>query len=513
MAASNTFDRPRSAQLVGESNVWWHTLAGFPAVLAAALITTVVIFANRSIADPDIWWHLRNAEELLRTHHVVSADAYSFTVRGAPWINHEWLGELPYYFGWRCLGLQGLYATMALALATIFLLLYLLSYVRSRDYKAAALACGMAVPLATVSFGPRTLLFGWILLLLELLILESYDRRPRWLWLLPPLFVVWVNTHGSWLIGLALLLAFAFAGCFSLRAGRIESVRRSAAQLQQLACVIAASAAALFVNPYGWRLVFYPFNLAFRQKLNVSHVEEWQSPDFHSVRGKLLLAMILGFVVLVLVRQGRLRLHEVLFVLIAFYSALTYTRFLFLAAIIVTPVLAAELSLRGVSGPAVRDNPGLNLAMLAAMLAIVVWQVPSNAKLTSGIVAEFPVAAMSRLSAVPEKARVLNDYDWGGYLIWNARQRPVFVDSRVDIFEYGGIFADYLDILGLKNSLELLDKHDIRYVFFAREKPLSYLLRNASGWRVIYEDDVATLFVRVPQPVEASPPFADEGHR
>ena len=72
----------------------------------------------------------------------------------------------------------------------------------------------------------------------------------------------------------------------------------------------------------------------------------------------------------------------------------------------------------------------------------------------------------------------------------------MFVDSRVDIFEYSGIFADYLDIMGLKNSLELLRKHDIHYVLFARQKPLAYLLRNSSGWKVKYEDNVAVLFER-----------------
>ena len=215
--------------------------------------------------------------------------------------------------------------------------------------------------MATVSFGPRTLLFGWIFLLLELLILETYDSHPRRLWLLPPLFVLWVNTHGSWLIGFALLMAFALAGCCNVHAGRIESARRSVAQLSSLPASSPCSAAALFVNPYGWRLVFYPFDLAFRQKLNVSHVEEWQSPDFHAIRGKLLLAMLLGFLVLALIRQGRFRLHEVLFVLIAFYSALTYTRFLFLAAIIVTPVLAAELSLRGFGGRPLPTSLRLNL--------------------------------------------------------------------------------------------------------------------------------------------------------
>jgi hypothetical protein len=496
MAAGKPLDPLHAVPSLSPSCSWWRALADFPAVLAAALVTTVVIFANRSIADPDIWWHMRNAEELLRTGRLARVDAYSYTVAGAPWIDHEWLGEVPYYLGWRCFGLHGLYLVMALSLVAIFLLLYRLSYLRAGDYKAAALACGLAIPLATVSFGPRTLLFGWILLLVELLVLETSAAHPRRLWLLPPLFALWVNTHGSWLIGFALLIAYAVAACCTVRAGRIRSSRRSIGDLKGLFAVIAFSAAALFVNPYGWRLVFYPFDLAFRQKLNVSHVEEWQSPDFHVLRGKLLLALLLCFLVLALIRRGRFRLYEILFVLIAFYSALTYMRFLFLAAIIVTPVLAAELSLAGFGGPAVADKPALNLALIGAMMAIIVWQVPSKAQLSAGIVEEYPVAALSQMDALARHSRVLNDYDWGGYLIWNARQLPVFVDSRVDIFEYSGIFADYLDIMGLKNSLELLRKHDIQYVLFSRQKPLAYLLRNAAGWKLIYQDNVAVLFER-----------------
>src|ERR1700689_3600579 len=109
MVASNTLDRFAPAHSGAEAHDWWRTAVGFPAMLGAALLTTVVIFANRSIADPDLWWHLRNADVLVRTGDFVRADAYSYTVHGAPWINHEWLGELPYYLGWRCFGLQGLY--------------------------------------------------------------------------------------------------------------------------------------------------------------------------------------------------------------------------------------------------------------------------------------------------------------------------------------------------------------------------------------------------------------------
>ena len=60
----------------------------------------------------------------------------------------------------------------------------------------------------------------------------------------------------------------------------------SPSQIRKLVVTGLASAAALFVNPFGARLVFYPFDLAFRQKLNISHVAEWVSVDFHDMRGK-----------------------------------------------------------------------------------------------------------------------------------------------------------------------------------------------------------------------------------
>lgn len=81
----------------------------FPVFLAVALAASVYHFANRGIADPDLWWHLRNAQYLLESHHFIRVDMYSFTVLGQPWMDHEWLGELPYYLAWKVWGSQGIF--------------------------------------------------------------------------------------------------------------------------------------------------------------------------------------------------------------------------------------------------------------------------------------------------------------------------------------------------------------------------------------------------------------------
>ncbi|MGC2111407.1 MAG: hypothetical protein WA655_17970, partial [Candidatus Korobacteraceae bacterium] len=311
--------------------------------MALVLAASIFVFDSGSIADPDIWWHLRNAEVFVKTHSVVHQDFYSFTASGSRWINEAWLSELPYYFGWQWLGIRGVYLVMLAEVEIILLGVFALAYFTCRNVKAAFFASWLAVWLATVSFGPRTLLAGWTCLVAELIILNQFKQDKDWTWLLPPLFALWANLHGSWLIGIVLFGIFVAAGLVEGVWGRIEARRWTPGQLRKLITVAGFSVAGLFLNPYTYHLVFYPFNFAFHQRLNVNHVDEWMSLDFHGVRGKILFGMLAATLILALVRKRRWRLDEVGFLLIGYYAAMTYSRFLFLAAIVLTPMLAREL--------------------------------------------------------------------------------------------------------------------------------------------------------------------------
>jgi hypothetical protein len=468
-------------------------------LLAVALAACIYLFDSGSIADPDIWWHLRNAEVLSETHSVVRHDLYSFTAAGASWINEAWLGELPYYFGWRWLGIRGVYVVMLMETELILLGVFGLSCLTSGNVKSAFLVSSLAVWLATVSFGPRTLLAGWICLVAELFLLEQFKRGKDWLWWLVPLFTLWANLHGSWLIGMVLFGTFCVCGLVSGTCGRLESTRWSGTKFRKLALVGMLSFAGLFLNPYTYHLVFYPFNLAFQQKLNVGHVEEWMSVDFHSVRGKILFAMLAATIVLALARKRRWRLDELAFLLIALYAAMTYSRFLFLAAILITPLLAKEFDFLPPYRQSV-DKPWLNLLLIVAIVAGCARQFPTEEFLLRDTQRNYPVKALEYLRGFHPEGRVLNDYLWGGYLIWNVRHIPVFIDSRVDIFEYNGVFADYLDLTQLRNGLEILDKYHIRYVLYRKNSAVAYLLMNSPGWKTRYQDATTILLERVEQP-------------
>ena len=125
--------------------------------------------------------------------------------------------------------------------------------------------------------------------------------------------------------------------------------------------------------------MLYPFDMAFHQKLNIANVEEWRSLDFHSPRGKIVLAIMAAAILLQLVRRRRWQLHEVLFLLIGTYAALTYSRFLFLAAILIVPLLAKDLA-PAMPYHADRDKPWLNAAiMLGVVVAVVLLSHQSHA--------------------------------------------------------------------------------------------------------------------------------------
>jgi len=494
----DTIAHPSPRQL-GFAFAWRERLfplASFPVVLTLLVGTLIFTLSRKGISDPDIWWHLHDAQYLVESHRLIRSDMYSFTVPGHAWMNHEWLAELPYYFAWRTFGLGGVNAVTFTCLVLIFLGTLYLSYRESAHYKAAVVGTCFVVFLGSVSFGPRTILFGYLCLILLMIILQRFRQiGSAPLWLIPVLFCIWVNTHGSWSLGILLFSIIIAAGLVKREWGFIYSEQWSASERNKLLVTWVASLGALFVNPYGSRLVFYPLDLAFRQKLNIEHVAEWVSVNFHDLRGKLVIVLLIVLLVSALSRPSRWSLAELGLVLFALYSGLTYIRFLFLISIVIAPVLAKIFDFV----PPYRrelDTPVVNSFAIALIIAAIALFWPRDAQLQEWVAEQYPAQAMSYLEMHPPQGSILNFYLWGGYLNWRDPQLKVFLDSRVDIFEYSGVLKDYLDLLALKEPATILDKYRIRYVLFPPDEALTYVLSHDAGWRVVYRDKISVLLER-----------------
>jgi hypothetical protein len=260
-----------------------------------------------------------------------------------------------------------------------------------------------------------------------------------------------------------------------------------------------ASVAALFVNPFGYRLVLYPFDLAFRQKVAVAHVVEWVSVDFHDVRGKIVLVLLIGLLLSALLRDQRWKLAELGLLLFALYSGLTYIRFLFLLGIVAVPLLAKTLDFLPPYRPEI-DKPLLNALFMGVMVVGMVRYYPTTPALEHSVAQHYPVELLPFLRSHAPTGPMLNDFLWGGYLGWNDRNLKVFIDSRTDMFEYSGVLQDYLDLMALKKPESILDKYQIHDVLFPPDQPLTYALEHDRGWKVVTKDQVSVLLERVGEP-------------
>ncbi len=481
---------------------WSDRVFSLPAVLGLLLIYLLLFVSAsgavvRSLADNDIWWHLRNASELMRTGLFIRTESYTFTVAGKPWINFEWLGELPYYFANRWLGDRGLYLVLIVTAALIVIGVYCLARLRSGSWGAAFFATSIAVFLTTVSLLPRPLLFGWLFLVIELGVLWSLRKGRDFTAWLPLLFLVWINTHGSWFIGFVLMAVFVACGFAEGEWGNLYATRWTPQQRRKLLAVAGASFAALFINPYGWRLVAYPLDVAFRQRQTVENIAEWGSLDFHTARGKLVVGILVLLAVLQLLRRRQWALEDVALGAIAFYGAVTHVRFLFLIAIVLMPLLAMDL--RGDEPKHSGAGKGLSLinaVIIAALIAMIVHSYPSEKRLHAGIAEAFPEKAVSYVRSLAGQGNLLNNFNWGGYLEWEAPQVKEFIDPRNDIFEHEGVMSDYLRATKVDDTYAVLDKYRIQYVLLARDAPAAYLLGRSATWRLTYDDGQAVVFAR-----------------
>lgn len=471
----------------------------FPVMCMFLLIAAIFGYCERGIAESDIWWHLRNAANLWQQHSLSRIDSYSFTAFGAPWINFEWLSEIPFFFAFKDIGLQGLLLVYFVVLVVIFSAVYYRCCSAGADCKDAAVATLGAICLGGVSMAPRTLLFGWLCMMGLLLALDRFQRTGKGLWVLPLLFALWINLHGSWVFGIVVLALTIMSGLVEGEWGLVQARRWSPVELRQLLLVFAASLAAIFINPFGYKLVVYPFKLLLRSQGVTQYIDEWQPVDFSTWNGKLALLLIFGLLATVLFSRRPWKLDEVLLTVFALWAALSHVRFLFFAGLIITPLFASRLNLFPPYDREV-DKPWLNAAIICGVTAAIVFFFPSAAQLQHRVDATYPRAAVEYMQRHQINGRIFNQYGWGGYLEWKAPEVKTFIDGRADIFLDNGTFQSFLDATALEGSMEILDKYNIQYVLLPPKQPLSYLLRHSAVWRPIYDDNVAVLFERTLAP-------------
>lgn len=471
-------------------------LFSFPVMLGTALAGAVFYYGRSFIVDPDLWWHVKTGQMILATHHWPTTDPYSFTVHGQPWMAYEWGGEV--LTGWvsRIGGVRGLDFLLIALGAAVMIALYALGTIRSGNAKAGFVAAVLLLPLATPSFTLRPQMLGYLFLVLTMIALELFRHGKRWAaWLLPALMLAWVNTHGSFIVGLGAIFLYWICGLVEFRKGGIEAKRWSPTERRSLSLIFLMCLAVLPITPYGTRLAAYPFNMAFSQPLNVANIQEWQSMPFQAVWGKAFLAIALGFFLLQMAFDFRWRAEELLLFVGGIVMACMHVRFILLFVPFTVPLLATVAARWFDRYHSERDKYILNAVLMAGIVAAMAYYFPSRAEVEAKIAEKFPVHAVEYLRQHPVPGPMLNSYGFGGYLI-DAGYRT-FIDGRGDLFERGGVLADYIQVIRLRpGGLDVLRRYQIQSCLIERDAPLSTVLLASADWKRVYSDSVSALFVR-----------------
>ena len=437
------------------------------------------------LVDPDIWWHLANARILVATHHMIHTDPYSFTVVGQPWINWEWLSEIPYWFGYRAFGLRGIYVVTWFAFAANLLFIYGRGYWVGRSADGALWSSAIAFVLMTVNSGPRMIEFGYLAMSAELAILEAADRgNKRWLWLLPPLFCLWINLHGMWFSGLVLLAIYIACGTIRVGLGVFEQKEFTPAERKQFLTVFGLSIAALFVNPYGWRLLWSPLDMMLNQKLSVATIAEWQPLNLSNMEGKAVVVAIAVMIIANCIRGRKWKIYEMAFVFLAWYAAVAHVRFCYFAAVLTAPMLARDLARSFSSDSDTNTIPAMNALMTTAALGVILYMFPSERALEKMLEMMFPVQT---IATIQPSWRTFNQDYLGGRM--DFQSKPSFIDTRFDSFEHLGIMSDYRSLIQAHDAFELLDKYRIDHALLKDDLPITYLLEHTPGWRVVMREN------------------------
>jgi len=471
----------------------------FSAMLAGLLGVLAMLTVRSRFDDPDMWWHLKTGEIVWDTHTIPVTDAFSYTTAHLALVPHEWLSQFLIYGAYRFGGYPGLMLWLCFFSAAILIAGYALCSLYSGNAKVGFLGALVIWFFATSGFAIRPQMIGYFLLIIELLLLHlGRTRNPRWFFCLPPLFAVWVNCHGSFLLGLALAGMFLFCSFFNFRMGSLVSTRWDLRQQQMLALVIGLSAAALFLNPVGLKQVLYPLDTILHQPVGLGLVEEWLPLRMNEARGVGLLAVLGCIFLITLMRQSELFWHELVALVIGTWLAVDHQRLVFVFGILAAPVVSRLLSASWDNYNAEEDRPLLNAAFLAASLLAVFWGFPSYRYLAAQVDQHSPVRAVEFMQSHHLSGPMLNEYVYGGYLIWAAPDHPVFIDGRGDIFEWAGIFREFAGWATLQNDPnQLLDKYGINFCLLSRDSPMAHVLSLLRNWKVAYSDNMAVIFMRV----------------
>lgn len=483
-------------------------------IALAPIVLRVLIMP---VAPNDFWWHMAYGRVIAATHSVPVVDHFSYTREGTPFYDQSWLSQLLFYGLHQLGGVPFVIVGQAIAVALAYgLLLWLCIRRTQRPRLCVGLLLAGMMPMSFDNWQVRPQTFALPLFAAYLVILSGY--RLRWwrtLWPLPLLMAFWVNLHGSFEQGLALIALTLVGEAIRRRRGDNEALTWP--EWRNLGLWGALSGAATLLNPRSASVYFYVHDVLRHPSTRFS--SEWAPPSFRLFTDVYFFFFLIVLCVVLWRARPRPPLTDWLVALPFLIVALISSRSILWFAIVVLPLLAlalkpqmrvqdktpdvtsasSEISERA----ATIMNSGVVALVWLAVLATSPWikpvlgLPPQLGSLLDPITPLRATTALRKLLPDVRPRRLFHAEAHGSYLIWAAPEQKVFIDPRFELYPPQQ-WRDFNDVKQGRNVASILRKYRFDGLMLGKQEHKALLreVKRLGGWRAVYETPAVILLVK-----------------
>jgi hypothetical protein len=494
--------------------------------------------------DPDFGWHLKSGESVYNEHRVPSEENYDYTLQGRTWVDHEWLPNLLSYLVYTNFG----YVVLNIIFAIIgVLFFFLLNSFLLKDHIESKMHLFLIMLLEIFGllgvryhFGVRMQEISAVLFLVELGILDRISRSSsaKYLWSIPILFFVWANLHAGFMFGLIILWMFwAVNLCVPLLKKILKKlpfdlVLKGKGEIWNIFLWSLVSTLAVLATPYHVR--YFTFMFEYTNTFYLSHISEWL-PLWQYPISYIHLFFCAAIVTAIIIyffdhKEKRTSVWNFILVAVLFVAAFKARRNfpLFFAASM--PFWAVVFSSRKDQPEKKIDGfyldkfilPFLSVCMIVASILLLIEARYTNNPFSDKKNCEFyPCGALETIKKLPDQRslKILNDYNWGGFLIWMWPGHKLFIDGRLPMLTVNdhSLMQEYYDFTDPTKTKEKLDSYGINLIlkkklqdykfnwfektFFGLQEKhqkdvLGDYIKENGDWSLKYEDKFSTVYFK-----------------
>lgn len=468
-------------------NTKWAGQAAFIAILAFFFLE---FYRTPYVIGDPIWSNVIG--QWMFAHHAIPThDHWAWTAVGQAWMPQEWGFEIFLYGVNHAFGFRGVVLMMTLVSTLTWVVLADLLRLQGKSYPmtVALLTAAISTPWDQI----RAEVFSYLFFALTLWIIEKAKKRSNMLLWLLPLEVIWTNIHGSFELGIGVVLWLGIVAWIpSFDWGWIQhSQSKEMGKLRVYAAI--GMALVSLINPQGFHLYEFAYWLSFQSHV-AKYILEWQPATITEGFTLLFISEFVVFALIRLQRKEAVRLSTLFWALGTLYMFLKAVRFGSYLLIALPWALApdAAFTLRWLSKHT--SLPKIKTVFtLGVFVGISILCIQSTLK-TDGTLYQNAANSVNpkavQVAVQIEKKhphwRIWNDYNLGDML--EAEGVPVSVDGRTEVYLANGIMSKYMDtMMAYPSALSILKEEHIRIALIQSQAPLVSLLSLTHRWVRVYQ--------------------------